>query len=177
MRRLCFCLLTLFACTLLVAQPEPGSPEEKYEDIFSDYLHKGDFRGAIDQFKDLYKVAEKGDNDELKLGILSALGVCMNRVGQPDSALVYYSTALDLAREVGIKYQEANICVNLYILYMSLRRLDEARTMIEQGTLAARESDDPESLVFALETKGSLESIDERLEDAVVSLEECLDIA
>ena len=176
MRRLFFCLLAPFACILLSAQPEPGSLEEKYEEIFS-ILVNGDFQGAFDQYMELYEKARKTDNDELKIGILSNVAISLNRLGQTDSALVYYSRALDLAKEAGEKSHESNLCVNLAVLYSNQRRLEEALSYVEQGVLAARDSDDPTDLIFALETKGALESIDDRLEDAVVTLEDCLEKA
>lgn len=177
MRKPFFCLLTLFACTLLAAQPEPGSLEEKYEEIFSATLLKGDFQGGIDQYMDLYKEARKTDHDQLKISILSSVATSYNRLGQTDSALVYYSRALDLARETGEKSHVSNICVNLAVLYANLRRLDEALSYAEQSIRAAQDSDDPSNLIIALETKGAIESIDDRLEDAIVTLEDCLDKA
>lgn len=177
MKRLVLCLSAIFACAMLAAQPEPGSLEEKYEEIFSTTLVKGDFQGALDQYLELYREARKGDNDELKIGILSNVAVSLNRLGQTDSALVYYAKALDLARETDNKSHESNLCVNLAVLYSNLRRLDEAFSYVEQGVLAARESEYPEDLIFALESKGALESLDNRLEDAIVTLEECLDKA
>ena len=162
---------------MLAAQPEPGSLEEKYEEIFHTILVKGDYQGALDQYLELYQEARKGENDDLKIGILTNVAISLNRLGQTDSALVYYAKALDLARETGDKSQESNICVNLAALYSGQRRLDEAFSYAEQSLLAARESDDPDDLIIALETKGALESVDDRLEDAIVTLEECLDKA
>ena len=177
MKRLVLCLSAILAYTMLAAQPEPGSLEEKFDDIFSTTLAKGDFQGALNKFMELYQEASKGDNDELKIGILSNVAVSLNRLGQTDSALVYYAKALDLARETDNKSHESNLCVNLAVFYSNLRRLDEAFSYVEQGVLAARESEYPEDLIFALESKGALESVDDRLEDAIVTLEECLEKA
>lgn len=169
------CLSCLLFCLPLPAQPDPDPLEEQYEQIVSTSFREGKMEEALVRFQSLYQEARKAGNADVQLGALASMGVSFNRLGQPDSAIVQYTKALDLARETGDKSYESNICSNICVLYANLKRLDEALVFAQQSVESAKESEDPEDLIFALQTKGTLETVSGHLEEAVLTLQECLD--
>ena len=177
MRRFLLTLSLLLLHVPLPAQPEPGTLEYEYEELFSNYVRQGKMDEANILFRRLLKEAEKAGNKELQLSINSTLGVVCGRRSLPDSSIYFHSKALDLALELGDKSMEASITANIAALYSNLGRRDEAFSFIEHSLASARECEDPEYLIQALEAKGVMEIIDERLDDAATTLDECMDRA
>ena len=177
MKRIFFALSLLLISVALPAQPEPGTLEYEYEELFSNYFRQGKMVEANIVFRNLLQEAEKAGNKELQLSINSTLGGIASRRRLPDSAIFFHSKAMDLAIELGDKEMETNITSNIAALYSNLGRKDEAFSFNAHSIAIARECEDKSYLILALEAKGVLEIIDERLDDALVSTKESVDWA
>lgn len=177
MKRIVLSLSLLLSGITLLAQPDLEALESKYEEIVGNSFRQGKMEEAAEQFGRLMKEAERAGHKELQMYIASTMGVVCSRRGLPDSALVYYSQALDIAIETGDKSNESNITLNIATLYGNQKRVDEALPFVERSVASARESEYPEDLILALETKGALEIVADRLTDAVLTLEESMDKA
>ena len=177
MRRFLLILSLLLLHVPLPAQPEPGTLEYEYEEIISNCFRQGKMDEANIRFRRLLKEAERVGDREQQMYIASALGGTSSRRRLPDSAIFFYSKALDFAVELEDKSMEANITSNIAVLYANQGRQEEAFSFIEHSITSARESEDPDDLIFALETKGVLEMTAERLDEALITTKECLDRA
>lgn len=177
MKHIVLSLFLLLSGITLLAQPDLEALEGRYEEIVGNSFRQGKMEEAAVQFGRLMKDAERAGHKELQMYIASTMGVVCSRRGLPDSALVYYSQALDIAIETGDKSNESNITLNIATLYGNQKRVDEALPFVERSVESARESEYPEDLILALETKGALEIVANRLTDAVITLEECMDKA
>ena len=177
MRRFLLTLSLLLLHVPLPAQPEPGTLEYEYEELFSNYVRQGKMEEASIVFRHLLKEAEKAGNKELQLSINSTLGVIASRRRLPDSAIFFHTQAMDLAIDLGDKEMETNITSNIAALYSNLGRKDEAFSFNAHSIAIARECEDKSYLIQALEAKGVLEIIAEQLDDALVSTKESVDWA
>jgi signal transduction histidine kinase/DNA-binding response OmpR family regulator len=85
-------------------------------------------------------------------GIIDAdylIGQCFKRLQQNDSAIAYFEGALKLAEKIDYPIGAARAYNSLCRTYYLMGKMDESISACEKAIISARNSDDPNNLIFA----------------------------
>jgi CHAT domain-containing protein len=107
---------------------------------------KSDYRGALNSWKEGYKLAKSNGAYRYEGAFASNIGVVYRNLGQYAKALSYYERALAIRREIGDRSGEGKDLTNIGVMYGSLGQYAKALTYFEQALLRTNEVGVPETL-------------------------------
>lgn len=116
--------------------------------------------GDLDEAKKAMGLAKSlasqmGDKYTL-INATADLGVAMRVSQQPDSALKLYNEALALIGDEDYLDEKAHLLTSMAVLYANTGHLDEARDYADRAVKAARESKDPDLIMYANSQAGAI---------------------
>ena len=136
----------------------PNAPDSLLAMFYSEfvfvYLQQGDMKSAVEWVGRAYPLVSRYDNDDNFSIFCGNAGVAYRRLGQNDSAAVYYERGLERAVRTEDYAGEAYLSNNLSVLYLQNRRLDEAIMYADKAYQAAVQAGDDVERVSALANKG-----------------------
>lgn len=99
--------------------------------------------------------SQTGDKYTL-INATADLGVALRVSQQPDSALKLYNEALALIGDEDYLDEKAHLLTSMAVLYANTGHLDEARDYADRAVKAARESKDPDLIMYANSQAGAI---------------------
>ncbi len=143
------------------------------------YYTTGDMDKAFDDKLEAVRLLIQKEYPDLEAlaDAYSTLGVIYRRRQLPDSALVYYQKALEVAEELKSDEWLANIYNNLAVFYANSKRLDEALVYIKKAIYHVEKTEDVSGLIFAYQVECSLYMLNKEPDKGIPSLKKAIAIA
>lgn len=145
MTSICISLLACFRLVLPIADADPINSESPYIGLFRESKNDTVLIACLEQLSLI--PLDQRDTSLLYAKALRNIGSCLNNLNQPDSALFYYNTTLDLLRnQKRDRHPEyAKTCAEIGILYRDLSDYNSADSMLQIAVSISKEQESDES--------------------------------
>lgn len=120
------------------------------------YFSVGDMEEARKSMSRAKRLASMCGDKYTLINATADLGVAMRVSQQPDSALKLYNEALALIDDDDYLDEKAHLLTSMAVLYANTGHLDEARDYADKAVKAARESNDPDLIMYANSQAGAI---------------------
>lgn len=135
------------------------------------YFASGNVGEAIKQFQFTLKEAERLKwGDIQKASVLSSLGVAYRRKESPDSALIYYSRALQQLEGREACDERTQLLANMAVLYANTSRLKEGEYYARKAVETSKGCIDLDMVLYAASTAGAILTIRKKYAEAAQML-------
>lgn len=126
-----------------------------YNELVFNYINTGNMLKAVELAPSALALNRRYGNAEDFAAFCGNVGIAYRRLGQIDSAAVYYQQGLEVAIQAEDYANEAFLANNLSVLYAQDRRLEESIRYAEKAMDAAAKANDDVERVSALANKGT----------------------
>ncbi len=141
-----------------------------YSELTSTYISMGDMQTAVEWAGRTFPLIRRyGDAEEFAV-FCGNTGVAYRRLGQRDSATVYYQRGFEVAIQAEDYASEAYLANNLSVLYGEERRLEEMSYYASKAEEAAILAGDDIERISAIANKGTALSLSKRYDEAIILL-------
>jgi signal transduction histidine kinase len=139
-------------------------------------IHITDTRRALDTLQTALLLAQEASDKNEKASIYSLIGLIHDQAYQPDLALDFHRTSLELYRETGNQEGQANQLLNMGITMRYMRNFGDALENIMESLKISRQMNDSTTMVEALLAMGFVYLFVEKYDDAIKTQQEALQI-
>ena len=126
-----------------------------YNELISNNINTGNSQKAVELAPSALALNRRYGNAEEFAAFCGNVGIAYRRLGQIDSAAVYYQRGLEVAIQAEDYANQAFLANNLSVLYAQDRRLEESIRYAEKAMDAAAKANDDVERVSALANKGT----------------------
>lgn len=126
-----------------------------YNELVFNNINTGNLLKAVELAPSALALNRRYGNAEEFAAFCGNVGIAYRRLGQIDSAAVYYQRGLEVAIQAEDYANEAFLANNLSVLYAQDRRLEESIRYAEKAMDAAAKANDDVERVSALANKGT----------------------
>ncbi len=137
-----------------------------YNELVFNYINTGNSQRAVALAPSALALNRRHGNAEEFAAFCGNAGIAYRRLGQNDSAAVYYRRGLEAAIKAEDFASEAFLANNLSVLYAQDKRTEESVRYAEKAMVAATKANDEVERVSALANKGSALLNDKHYEEA-----------
>jgi len=110
----------------------------------------GQLNESVDLCKEVLIYTEKAFNKQLQLSCLSAIGRAYYHLGKLEDAALYWKKDIEIATELGFRFNECVVTRNMGGIYYVKGELDEALNSFKNSYEIAKELDDKKNMGSAL---------------------------
>ncbi len=149
---------------------------ELYYSLAFTYWRLGDLPAMEEITQRLLVLAEETQHPKALLNVNGLLGMLAYARGDNDASLCHTQTALERARDFGMRHEEAVQLLNLSNGYWTLGQYGAALSPLQEAIAILRERQEWQPLVVALFNLGELFRLTGRHPEAETTFEEALDV-
>lgn len=152
---------TIYCCEEGLVYADRNTPSPYIDllvNLASAYFAKGDTEEALRRHMEAYHEAVRVGSDATVINdLLAAAGLDWKRKSEPDSALFYYTKALEVLDGLdGVSAARSHVLTNIAILYTTNSRLDEAEEIIGEAVRESLDGNDIEEVIYAASSAGAI---------------------
>ena len=138
-----------------------------YNELVFNNINTGNSQKAVELAPYALALNRRLGNAEEFAAFCGNVGIAYRRLGQIDSAAVYYQRGLEVAIQAEDYANEAFLANNLSVLYTQDRRLEESIRYAEKAMEAAAKANDEVEGVSALANKGTALFFEKHYDEAI----------
>lgn len=141
-----------------------------YNELICANINLGEMQKATDLAQPTFPLIRRYGSDEDFAVFCGNIGIAYRRMGENDSAAVYYQRGLEVALQADDYANQAYLANNLSVLYSQGRRTTESIHYADKAMEAAVKAGDEVERVSAMANKGAALYLEKRYDDAVALL-------
>ena len=138
-----------------------------YNELVFNNINTGNSQKAVELAPSALALNRRLGNAEEFAAFCGNVGIAYRRLGQIDSAAVYYQRGLEVAIQAEDYANEAFLANNLSVLYTQDRRLEESIRYAEKAMDAAAKANDEVEGVSAFANKGTALFFEKHYDEAI----------
>ncbi len=141
------------------------------------YYMQGKYAKAIDTYQESRRIALNAHSADQVAGAAVNIGNILNQLGDYESALTWYTSALKEYERMNRVDLESNLINNMAYLFYSSNDLKTGKSYIEKGFKLASHLKDETQLVGLYTLDGMFKQADGQLKDAETAYQKALQLA